>query len=456
MAIASGTQGTCRWEISDSGVLTIYSGNLESPYYFFTSIYENLWGWGDYAEQITSCVIKSGVTIVKGSSSSAHLVGMFNKCRYMETVEFEGTFDTASVTDMDYMFGNCESLQSVTFPSGFATTNVSSMNKFFYGCSNITTLDLSMFETSSVAEINGFFTGCELLSSITFGNSFDLSGVEYDFFNDISIISDEYKEVVNTSTGLVVTSNEDFMALPSSSISGTWRRTASSTTYTVTAVRSTGSVEDEDGEDALITVTWVSSDGGTITVYKKLASASSYEQNPTSTTPVTGDSGITRIPVSSLGDDAWDFRVEFDDGEYTYIAFPSISANVKLTTVDEDGNVEIFGDLKVDGDITSPRKTLSFTSQYVANIFVERWGKVVSVTLNNMKSVPNGQNITLFTLPEGWRPSHICDWLLRNPTDTYLMRIVIQVSGAVDIYNYGSSTTAASTNATQTCTFIAA
>lgn len=119
-------------------------------------------------------------------------------------------------------------------------------------------------------------------------------------------------------------------------------------------------------------------------------------------------------------------------------------------TVDWNGNVE------ASGGFTSPTLTQSFTSQYADAVYVEKWGKIVSVTLINMKALPNGQMITLFTLPSGWRPSHNCMWLLRNPTDTYMLRIIITSGGLVQVYNYGSSALPASSNATQTCTFITA
>lgn len=103
-------------------------------------------------------------------------------------------------------------------------------------------------------------------------------------------------------------------------------------------------------------------------------------------------------------------------------------------------------------------ETLSFTSQYANGIYCCRCGKVVTLTLTNMSSVPNGQTLTLFTLPTGWRPKHNCVELLRNPTDTAnsLMRLWVNTDGTVQVYQYGSATSPVSTNASCTITFVTA
>lgn len=103
-------------------------------------------------------------------------------------------------------------------------------------------------------------------------------------------------------------------------------------------------------------------------------------------------------------------------------------------------------------------ETLSLTSQYASGIYCCRCGKVVTLTLTNMSSVPNGQTITLFTLPTGWRPKHNCVELLRNPTDAAntLMRLSVNTNGTVQVYQYGTATSPATTNASCTITFVTA
>ena len=99
----------------------------------------------------------------------------------------------------------------------------------------------------------------------------------------------------------------------------------------------------------------------------------------------------------------------------------------------------------------------TYTSQYASAIKVYRYGKVVTIILSNMISVPNGTSLLLFTLPAGWRPLYLCMELLRNPTDiaTSMMRVSAYPDGNVYVYQYGSATSSASTNASCTLTFIA-
>ena len=146
------------------------------------------------------------------------------------------------------------------------------------------------------------------------------------------------------------------------------------------------------------------------------------------------------------------YNIKDSSGEHALIVGngSSDSARSNALTVDWDGNVE------ASGGFTSPTLTQSYTSQYVANIYAEKWGKVVSITLNNMKSVPANSSVDLFTLPSGWRPNHVCMWLLRNPTDNYRLRVSINTAGVVSVYNYTTSALPTSSNATQTCTFITA
>ena len=85
------------------------------------------------------------------------------------------SFNTSSVTNMEYMFYNCSSLTSLDL-SNFNTSNVTNMQSMFSGCSSLTSLDLSAFNTSKVTDMYCMFQNCSSLTSLDL-SSFDTSKV---------------------------------------------------------------------------------------------------------------------------------------------------------------------------------------------------------------------------------------------------------------------------------------
>ena len=95
----------------------------------------------------------------------------------------------------DKMFYKRSKLTSIDFGDGFNTSNVVSMTRvvdtaysgvpsirvrfgMFAGCSNLTSLDLSVFNTSQVTDMRGLFENCSKLTSLNV-SSFNTSNVEY-------------------------------------------------------------------------------------------------------------------------------------------------------------------------------------------------------------------------------------------------------------------------------------
>ena len=116
--------------------------------------------------------------------------------------------------------------------------------------------------------------------------------------------------------------------------------------FKVSAERTDNGSADDDGEDATITVTWLtgaSTSERTLSVYMKSAADVAYPAEPTEILTLEGSSGTNSVTIEGIGDDAFDFKVEFYDGTDTYIAFPSVSSNVRLVTIDENGCVEVSG-----------------------------------------------------------------------------------------------------------------
>lgn len=212
MAIASGTFGTCPWEISDAGVLTISAGTIPETHVDPP--------WYDYRTSINCAEIKSGVNVTNisyffdGCSSLISVLfpsdfqnnaltttsGMFKDCTSLASIDlqlfntasvtnmmsmFEGcsnlmsldvsSFDTSSVIYMDSMFDKCSSLTSLDV-SGFDTSSVTTMDFMFDRCSSLTSLDMSGFDTSSVTNMKWMFDGCSSLLSLDV-SGFDTSAV---------------------------------------------------------------------------------------------------------------------------------------------------------------------------------------------------------------------------------------------------------------------------------------
>lgn len=316
MAIATGKCGTCTWTIADNGAMTIGAGTLHAPW--LPGIMSCGWPWGDHVKDIKSCTIASGVVVGKQNA-------------------FMGDYmDTSSTA---YMFYGCSEMKSLTFQGTFNTADVSDMSAMFYGCASLTSLDLSAFDTRKVTDMGIMFSGCSLLTSVTFGALFDTSALT-DNSSGLSFVGYGFPSVTGQSNNIIVTSDRDFRALTKEQHQGKWSRSASGVTFLVTAIRSDGGQADEDGEDVMISVTWLtgaSTTERTIRVYKKMATDSGYPSTPDATEALTGNSGNNTVTIEAIGDDAYDFKVEFYDGTNTYIAFPSVASNIRLVTIDENG-----------------------------------------------------------------------------------------------------------------------
>ena len=164
-SIASGTWGTCQWEIDANGKLTVYPGTGASQENSAFS------PWSSYSDKITSVVFASGASSkVKLPANSSNLFDSLDK---VTTMDLSGA-DTSQVTDMSYMFWHCTSLASLDL-SSFNTSNVTNMAYMFampnpqysYGArSSLKSLSLSGWNTSKVTSMSGMFSGCCSLESL--------------------------------------------------------------------------------------------------------------------------------------------------------------------------------------------------------------------------------------------------------------------------------------------------
>jgi len=282
---------------------------------------------------------------------------MFYNCKKLQSLDLS-SFNTSSVTDMAFMFEYCRSLTSINL-SNIDTSRVTRFPAFLHGCSSLTSIDISSINTAQCdydnEGVNNFFDGTPLLSQIKIGSNFYIKPYSQYSTDGYTGPSDTwFGGGKNTTNGIVVTSDAAFSELTNAQRAGTWERTIS-TSYSVSAVRTTGGTADEDGENVTITVRW-STDAETtdrrLRIYQKEAGASAYPSTPVINQTLNGDSGVTPVTISNIGDKAYDFKVEFYDGTNTYIDFPSIQSNIRLITIDREGDVCLKLDITASSDTT--------------------------------------------------------------------------------------------------------
>ena len=111
--IYSGTWGTCPWEITADGTLTVHPGVGASQEDIYVS------PWNDYSSSITSVVLaKEGGRKVVLPEDSAFL---FYRLRRVTSMDLSAA-DASVVRTMYWMFGGCSSLVSLDL-SGWDTSS---------------------------------------------------------------------------------------------------------------------------------------------------------------------------------------------------------------------------------------------------------------------------------------------------------------------------------------------
>ena len=201
--LESGTWGTCPWEITADGRLTVHPGTgaeRDHDSYVYTS------PWLEHNELITSVafVSENGQKAIAPADSSYLFAGLYKAksidCSGLDTsgatnmanmfatrysyaflewypsslvsVNLAG-FDTSNVTDMSRMFSYDEALTSLDL-SGFDTSNVTDMGEMFVHCTGLASIDLSGFTTQDGVNASNIFSECYALKSLKIGAGFTL------------------------------------------------------------------------------------------------------------------------------------------------------------------------------------------------------------------------------------------------------------------------------------------
>ncbi len=182
--VDSGMWGTCAWELSGDGVLTIHAGTGVDNY-------ETEDRYGPFDDYRIESIVTDG-TVVLPAKSSCLFAYLYN-CTSIDT----SGFDTSRVTDMRDMFRGCELLESLDL-SGFKTGKVTNMSGMFQGCHLLQSLNLSSFDTRNVTNMSSMFESCYALKSLIltgfntsrvtdmssmFAQCFNLTGLDVSGFN---------------------------------------------------------------------------------------------------------------------------------------------------------------------------------------------------------------------------------------------------------------------------------
>ena len=126
-------------------------------------------------EDITKVVIEEAI-------EPTGVIGAFNECYSLKSIEGMEYLSTAGLTSMEDMFNECDSLETVDL-SHFDTSSVTSMFGMFKNCSSLKELDLSSFDTRNVDSMGYMFYGCNNLRTIYV--------LDNDLF-DVSLVEDSY------------------------------------------------------------------------------------------------------------------------------------------------------------------------------------------------------------------------------------------------------------------------
>lgn len=403
----SGTNGTCNWYVTKDGLLVIEPKNGTGVLRRFDSFnYEYPWSDDNVNKDIIHATVRQGVSVSEedGASwmfSNCHnllsaditnlgailydsegmfmhctslksIVGldgktidnasrMFWSCDAINKIDLSGTIISGS---MEQMFSNCVNLQEIVLSTKINATTTAECFEFckklevihnieslrcnesnadlttmFYKCESLMEVNLSSIETSNETPGSTMFGFCNSLTKITLGEKW--KGVKGD-----SAIC-ENGPCRNTKNGTAITNDEDFEKLESDKYAGTWIRQASGGSLTCIAQRSVNGKPEGSGQDVMLTMKYVSgntTEAGTLKIYKKKSDIADYPSSASYSKTLTKLSGIETITFT-IGEDAWDFKVEYYDGDATWTSYPSIESNVRLVEIDTDGNVEITGGL---------------------------------------------------------------------------------------------------------------
>ena len=307
-------------------------------------------------------------------TACTNILGMFTGDVALTTLDVSG-WSTPAITSMAELFANLTHLTSLNLAS-WDTEDVTSMVGLFYNCTALASVNISGFDTSNVTNFamatnnvgstfKPMFRGCDNLVTVVLGSGFTTAAARAldDPANLLFYSRLELAPVINLGNGVYVESDGSFAQLRSTEIAGTWRR-GGSQMLSVFAYRTDDGQPDEQGLDITIDSMWrttSSSSTRVLRIYIKASTTPNYPTTPTRTVTLAGDQGQTIVTLANVGSGNYDLRVEFYDGEATYVAFPSISTDTLLFYITPQGSVRVLANLELGGTLTLGTTTMNET-----------------------------------------------------------------------------------------------
>ena len=155
---ASGTWGSCQWDIDVNGVLTIHAGT-GAP---VTINDGDASPWADHAGQVTA-VHTTGVVVLPAAASR-----LFQNMTNLTDISGLANFDTSNAKTMHSMFSGCRNLADLSPLSSWNTTNIQNLGYMFAGCWKITTLEpLAAWRLPKAYHLQAMFQDCYELTDIS-------------------------------------------------------------------------------------------------------------------------------------------------------------------------------------------------------------------------------------------------------------------------------------------------
>ena len=108
-SIASGTWGTCPWELDSEGKLTVNPGEAENT--------QSSSPWANYAEQITSVVFAEDVSLSQGVTLPGDVSSLFAGCKNLASLDLSGC-NVSAVSEASSMLAGCIALREIRLPAG--------------------------------------------------------------------------------------------------------------------------------------------------------------------------------------------------------------------------------------------------------------------------------------------------------------------------------------------------
>lgn len=340
-----------------------------------------------------------------GGGTHAGYSEMFRGCKSIEYLDLRN-LNTTGVDTMSGMFRDCVNLKKIDL-FNLSGSSIKYIYSMFNGCESLASLDLTSFNTSAKPSMHSLFFGCNLLTEVTFGQNWYCKDGDDLYMAPCG----------HTTSNIICTTDNDFNSLTTAQRAGTWRRLVSAS-FKSYLKRTKNGQEDEDGTDVTITSQYATSattTTRTLKFYKKLATTSTYPSSPDATVTVSGNSGTNTYTISNIGDDAYDFRIEFYDGTNTFVSFPSLASNIHLVDIDKNANVTVYGNLAVpNGDVIVG-----------GNLTSKNIGQITSLQLD--KAITSADTWTegaYVTIPEGtWIMLGVW-WFADDPSNTSTARSI--------------------------------